>query len=241
MIVEKVARIPRRPRRARRAADGRRPHPSRRRRAAGRGGVAGERRTRRLGPSSGPPVEEWRLESIDIDFFKELGRIVEPGEHPSPTIVGSRALAVDAVVSALTAARPRSVLLVGEEGVGKTTLIVEALRRAEASRVRLAFLASAADVNAGQMYIGMLEARVQEIVASSRRRPIVWVFPNFEDALWSGQHSQSPRGLLDALLPAVESGDVDDHGRGRPARLRAADPEPAPRRRGSSTSSASRR
>ena len=122
--------------------------------------------------------------------------------------MGSRALAVDAVVSALTAARPRSILLVGEEGVGKTTLIVEALRRAEASRFRLAFLATAADVNAGQMYIGMLEARVQEIVAKLGGRPIVWVFPNFEDSLWSGTHSQSPRGLLDALLPAVESGDV---------------------------------
>ena len=156
----------------------------------------------------GPPVEEWRLESIDIDFFKELGRIVEPGEHPSPTIVGSRALAVDAVVSALTAARPKSILLVGEEGVGKTTLIVEALRRVEASRFRLAFQATAADVNAGQMYIGMLEARVQEIVAKLARRPIVWVFPNLEDSLWSGTHTQSPRGLLDALLPAVESGDV---------------------------------
>ena len=55
--------------------------------------------------------------------------------------------------------RPRSVLLVGEQGVGKTTLIVEALRRAEQA-LRLAFQATAADVNAGQMYIGMLETRV---------------------------------------------------------------------------------
>ena len=50
-------------------------------------------------------------------------------------------------------------LLVGEQGVGKTTLIVEALRRLE--RPWFAFQAGAAEVNAGQMYIGKLEARVQ--------------------------------------------------------------------------------
>ena len=54
----------------------------------------------------------------------------------------------------------------------------------------------------------MLEARVQEIVDRLSQRPIVWVFPNFEEALWSGQHMQSPRGVLDALLPHVEAGDV---------------------------------
>ena len=51
---------------------------------------------------------------------------------------------------------------------------------------------------AGQVYIGELEGRVQEIVGQMRGRSIVWLFPSFEDALWSGQHSRSPRGLLDA-------------------------------------------
>ena len=92
--------VPRRPRRARRAADGRRPHPSRRRRAAGRrrscvANAAPEHPGRPRAARRGVAASR----SIDIDFFRELGRIVEPGEHPSPTIVGSRALAVDAVVS----------------------------------------------------------------------------------------------------------------------------------------------
>ena len=91
--------------------------------------------------------------------------------------------------------------------MGKTTLIVEALRRLE-GRPWFAFQAGAAEVNAGQMYIGMLEGRVQEIVGHMARRAIVWIFPSFEEALWSGQHMQSPRGLLDALLPHVESGEA---------------------------------
>ena len=155
----------------------------------------------------GPAVEEWQRESIDIDFFKSLGRVVDPSQHPHATTVGSRAVAVDAIAAALGARPPRSVLLVGEQGAGKTTLIVEALRRLE-GRPWFAFQAGAADVNAGQMYIGMLEGRVQEIAGHMARRAIVWLFPSFEEALWSGQHLQSPRGLLDALLPYIESGEA---------------------------------
>ena len=153
-----------------------------------------------------PALEEWQTTIIDVDFFRELGRIVDPGGRPPAKLVGSRVGAVDALVGAVSAPRPRSVLLVGEPGVGKTTLIVEALRRLGDGW--FAFQAGAQDVNAGQAYIGMLEARVQEIVERLSRRPIVWVFPNFEEALWSGQHIQSPRGVLDALLPAVEAGDA---------------------------------
>jgi ATP-dependent Clp protease ATP-binding subunit ClpC len=46
---------------------------------------------------------------------------------------------------------------------------------------------------------------------------VVWVFPGFEDALWSGQHSRSPRELLDALLPFVETGQLSIVGELEPA------------------------
>ena len=162
-----------------------------------------------------PALEQWQTETIDIDFFRTLGRIVDTEDRPPATLVGSRAAAVDAVTAALAASRPRSVLLVGEPGVGKTTLIVEALRRL--GEEWFAFQAGAADVNAGQMYIGMLEARVLDIVSRLGRRRIAWIFPNFEESLWSGQHTQSPRGLLDGLLPHVEAGRRDRRRRDRPA------------------------
>jgi hypothetical protein len=76
-----------------------------------------------------PALEQWQTTTIDVDFFRELGRVVDPDERPPATLVGSRIAAVDALVGAIAAARPRSVLVVGEPGVGKTTLIVEALRR----------------------------------------------------------------------------------------------------------------
>jgi hypothetical protein len=76
-----------------------------------------------------PALEEWQTTIVDVDFFRQLGRVVDPSERPPATLVGSRIAAVDALVGALSSTRPRSVLLVGEPGVGKTTLIVEALRR----------------------------------------------------------------------------------------------------------------
>ena len=109
-----------------------------------------------------PAMQEWRRSFVDVTFFKELGRVLEPDERPAATIVGSRAIAVDAIAAALDSPQPRSVLLVGDPGAGKTSLILEAVRRLEGGW--LAFQASAADVNAGQAFIGMLEARVQEIV-----------------------------------------------------------------------------
>ena len=68
-------------------------------------------------------------EPFDTEFFRSVGRIVEVRNHPAATLVGSRADVVDAVAAALSPRSPRSVLLVGEQGVGKTTLVVEALRR----------------------------------------------------------------------------------------------------------------
>ena len=137
----------------------------------------------------------------DADFFSQFGRIVEAASLPEAATVAGREVAIDALVAALGARK--SVLLVGEPGVGKTTVLGEALRRTDEEW--FVFQATAADVHAGQSFIGMLEGRVQQIAAQMRDRRIVWVLPNFEEALWAGQHIQSPRGLLDALLPYVEA------------------------------------
>ena len=49
---------------------------------------------------------------------------------------------------------------------------------------------------------------MQEIVQRIRGRKVIWLLPGFEEAFWAGQHHQSPQGLLDALLPHVESGQI---------------------------------
>jgi ATP-dependent Clp protease ATP-binding subunit ClpC len=138
-------------------------------------------------------------------LLRSIGTIVEQSSLPDAIVTASRITPLDAIVSAVQRTTRRSVIVVGERGLGKSVLTGTALKRTE-SPDRLIFRAGAADVMAGQMFIGMMEGRVQEIVDCARARPVVWLLPNLEEALFAGQHMQSPRGLLDALLPHVESG-----------------------------------
>ena len=153
--------------------------------------------------------EQWRRVRTQGEYFGALGRIWDaPPRVPALTTVGGRAAVVAALRGTLQNADVRSVLLVGEHGVGKSAVIYESLRPL-LDEGSLIFEAGAADVMAGQEFVGQLEARVHEIVehAAAGRR-VVWVLPSFENTLWAGQHARSPRGLLDALLPCVAAGQL---------------------------------
>jgi ATP-dependent Clp protease ATP-binding subunit ClpC len=164
-----------------------------------------------LGDAVGPALREafrtWRAGQIDRTFFTSLGRLWEVDEDAHATVVGPREAALDAIVAALSLPRPRSLLLIGEHGVGKSTLIAEAVRRLR-TRGWTVFEAGAAAINAGQSYVGQLEGRVGEIASRTADRSLLWVFPRLDEALWAGQHNRSPQGLLDALLPHVEAGRI---------------------------------
>ena len=58
------------------------------------------------------------------------------------------------------------------------------------------------------MFIGELEGRVKKLVDALAGQDVIWVLPELQEALFAGQHSRSPQGLLDALLPHVESGAI---------------------------------
>ena len=148
-------------------------------------------------------VETGTGRRVDTAYFDSLGRMVDTTADVRCLQVGSRPAAVAAVARALE--KRRSVLLVGEHGVGKATVARAALHAAEGWS---AFEATAADINAGQMYIGQLEGRIKEIADRTKGARIVWLFPDLEDAVWAGQHSRSERGMLDALLPHVEAGET---------------------------------
>ena len=129
-----------------------------------------------------------------------------PYDDPPALVTARRREIVDAITEAVTSDPPRSVLLVGEHGVGKTALVRAALD--QLPDTWSAFEATASSVNAGAMYIGQLEGRVEEIVTALRDKEIVWVFPAFHEALYAGTYSSNPTGLLDALAPHIESGAV---------------------------------
>jgi ATP-dependent Clp protease ATP-binding subunit ClpC len=144
---------------------------------------------------------------VDMDAIRQFARIWDrPYDDPPALLIGRHAELVEFVVDALRSKPPTSLILVGEDGVGKSKVIRAALERLETHW--LVFEATAADVHAGAFYVGMLETRVDEIALALRGQKAVWVFPRLDEALYAGQHSRSPQGLLDALLPHVESGDL---------------------------------
>ena len=150
---------------------------------------------------------DWLENALD---FGEVGRFVKLRTRPfvdGPVLVeGRRAEVADDLVAALQEAPPRSVVLVGEHGVGKSALIGAALDRLPEGWI--VFEAGAAQINADAMYVGQLEGRIEDLVQRLHGRNAVWVFPAFEEALYAGTYASHPTGMLDVLLPHVEAGTI---------------------------------
>ena len=160
-----------------------------------------------LPPETVREFEQWRERRVRDDFFKSFGRIWERQTQGALITVGGRAAVIAELRAMLLRQGARSALVVGEQGVGKSAVIREALRELQDDGW-FVFEATGSDVLAGQKYSGDLQGRVHEIVAQTADRNSVWVMPAFEDALWAGQHTRSERGLLDAMRPFVETGQL---------------------------------
>ncbi len=162
-------------------------------------------------------VRAWREVRIDRDALNLVGAVwaEAPADEAIPHEALSR-LELQAL-EALRPERPRSVLVVGESGVGKSTLV-----RAIASRLYAEgwtiFEAGAMEVVAGQMYIGQLEERVRELLRNlAGRRRVLWVVGNAHDLIFAGWHRDNPRSVLDLIAPYLEKGDLTVIGEAEPA------------------------
>lgn len=125
---------------------------------------------------------------------------------------------IDRLVEMLSRPSPRPILLSGEHGVGKSVLI-DAVFAHLAQEDWLLFEGSAAEVLAGQKYIGELEERTAGMFAALKRPKALWRVPDFFDLLNKGSHSQDPRGILDLALPAIERHELLMVGEIRPQQL----------------------
>ncbi|MDQ1557995.1 MAG: ATP-dependent Clp protease ATP-binding subunit ClpC [Pyrinomonadaceae bacterium] len=170
-------------------------------------------------PRLSKEFESWKEARVDLEFLRSFGRVwkfdaaadygaAADTDAPEGVLlleeVRERVLEME---TAVRKAPPRSVLLVGDSGVGKTALVRVLARRLQREHW-IILEASAADVMAGQQYIGQLEGRVQTLVREIGGKRVLWVVPNFHELAWAGRHQYNPSGLLDLLLPHVESGAV---------------------------------
>ena len=161
-----------------------------------------------------------RTAQLAIERLKPIGRVWHgPGARAlSDGVVAGDAFARDlrALEAAVVASPPRPVLVVGEVGTGRTTRL-RALGARLAERGWGVFEAGAAEVNAGQTYIGELEERARFLAATLRGTRVLWIVPDFEQLLWTGTHRHSRTGLLDLVLAALEGAEIHVAGEIDPA------------------------
>lgn len=175
---------------------------------------------REIGESlTGPMLGQLQQHSLS-EFLKGIGRIwSDDDEREREVIIEHEYLSeqVGALEAILLKKIPRSVLLVGETGVGKTVLVRSLAKKLQQDGW-IIFESSAAELLAGQIYIGELEGRVQTLLRRlSRQRKVLWFVPNFHDLLWAGQHRYSQTSVLDQIFSHLESGEIVMIGETQPA------------------------
>lgn len=161
-------------------------------------------------------LAQWEARRVDLPFLRSIGRAWS-GTDPEPRasgaeepVVAHAALErhVEAVLADLTAAVPRSVVLVGEPGVGKSA-IVRRVAAAMADRGWTMFEAGATDIMAGQTYLGELEKRMRELLERlETRRRVLWLVPGLQELGQAGRHRYNTTSVLDMLVSAIDAGRV---------------------------------
>jgi len=156
-----------------------------------------------LGASADQHVDRRLLESVGLVWDEtHIRQVADTIEHPTFTQT------VDALETGLERTRPRSIMLVGEPGTGKT-----AVARQLAGRLYgkgwLIFEASHAELLAGQVYIGALEQRIRDLVGQlGGNRKVLWLIRDFHLLGVAGTSDRNTSSVLDMLIPHIEQQDV---------------------------------
>jgi len=153
----------------------------------------------------------WMEERIDRRLLESIGSVWNP-RHIEQTQKSLDHEALNAAVNELEAnflsLSPRSVLLVGESGVGKTA-IVDRLAARLYDKDWMIFEASHGDLIAGQVFIGSLEQRMRELLSQlGGGRRILWLIRDFHLLAFAGVSERSPVGALDMILPQIEQQEI---------------------------------
>ncbi|MEL7448628.1 MAG: AAA family ATPase [Pseudomonadota bacterium] len=151
--------------------------------------------------------DRWRGGRVDTAFLKSVGTFIEGDQSDKFVPVSPRLNGyVERMLEAQASGTARSILLIGEPGVGCDAVMREFGRRLAAQGWRN-FETTAASIIAGKKYVGEIEEQVRKLCANatSSKRVAVYV-PNFHALAAAGTYRGKRDGVLDQMLPSMETG-----------------------------------
>lgn len=143
----------------------------------------------------------------DEEFLNSIGKVWMTKDMP-PDVVDNEVInrIIHSITSLLTADPAKSILITGDRGTGKSTLI-QLISRELKRKQWFVFTSTAAKLMAGQRYIGDLEKQVETVIQElTLTSNSLWVIPRFQELYFAGRTVQSPVSVLDQMLPSIDAG-----------------------------------
>ncbi|MBK9383238.1 MAG: AAA family ATPase [Planctomycetes bacterium] len=162
------------------------------------------------------------------DELRECGRVLSEAHIPLLRVDGPLP-GVDRVLQYLAEPVRRSVLLIGESGVGKTALAHEVVRRIRAGRCPESLRGfsvvelTVQDLLVGTEYVGSLQTKMGKILRAARvDKKILVSIPDVAFVVGAGSYDKSDYDLAASVFSAMSRGDLLVIGEARPEEVRVA-------------------
>ena len=151
-------------------------------------------------------LDEHESQAVDEKYLRSVGELLGPKQFEAPVFETQQIhQLVQDVQDEASSGAPKSILVVGQPGVGKTSL-----RRIFAKKLLdsgwKVFKTSGPSLIADKVYIGQIEGQVKKLVAnaSSSKRVVLYI-DRLAELSEFGRTSKSDSSILDQLWPSLES------------------------------------
>ncbi len=144
-----------------------------------------------------------------MEILENLGSFWEKADLPENLIVTARIKdMLDEAKQHLYQEEPKSLLVVGEAGVGKSVMLHCLSRDLHRAGWQICTL-PAVNLMAGQIYIGQLEGNVKSVIDTLQsRKKLLWQVPQFQDLHYLGRYTGNPNSILDQMMPSLHKREI---------------------------------
>ncbi|MEZ0229992.1 MAG: HEAT repeat domain-containing protein, partial [Planctomycetota bacterium] len=182
-------------------------------------------RARELDPALASLVDELRSQPLETAALTEFGSDLTGRVKRGHALTYGRDREVELARARLFAeSGPRSVVLVGPSGAGKTAIVEEIARRfANETRVvpTIVLEVTTGDILAGTRYLGEWQTRLKKLLTAVRspHRVVIYV-PDVNQLLEAGRASDTQQNFASMIAPYLERGEIAILGESTPEAFR---------------------